>query len=420
MYPKRHYNSGKSDEAMSKNIAIEAIKTTPVEEMGTEIVERKGIGHPDYIIDASAESVSIALSKYYMKNFNTILHHNVDKGLLVGGRASPRFGGGTVDEPIYIIVAGRAVNEIVKDKEVTMIPVGYIAVNAIKEFIRRNFRFLNPDEHVIVDYKIRPGSADLRKLFQLGVDIPLSNDTSFGVSFAPLTETERLVYETERFLNSREFKKKVPEVGEDIKVMGLRRGREIELTIAAAIISQLTPDMDHYISVKEEIKRSVEDLACKITELPVKVMVNTADKIDANLVYITVTGTSAESGDDGNTGRGNRVNGLITPCRPMSMEATAGKNPVSHVGKIYNVMAKIIANKIYSEVKGVREVYVKILGQIGRPITNPFHISIETLLHNDYKLTESMKSEIEGIVWEQFSKITEVTKLILDGRIEIF
>jgi S-adenosylmethionine synthetase len=83
-------------------------------------------------------------------------------------------------------------------------------------------------------------------------------------------------------------------------------------------------------------------------------------------------------------------------------------------------MAKIIANKIYDEVKGVREVYVKILGQIGRPITNPFHISIETLLHNDYKLTESMRSEIEGIVLEQFSKITEVTKLILDGRIEIF
>ncbi|MEM3886536.1 MAG: methionine adenosyltransferase, partial [Candidatus Methanomethylicia archaeon] len=140
---------------MKRNITIEEIRKTPTEELQIEMVERKGIGHPDYIIDASAESVSLALSKYYMKTFNTILHHNVDKGLLVGGRASPKFGGGTVDEPIYIIVAGRAVNEIVKDNEVTMIPVGYLAVNAIKEFIRKNFRFLNPDEHVIVDYKIR-------------------------------------------------------------------------------------------------------------------------------------------------------------------------------------------------------------------------------------------------------------------------
>ncbi|MEM0085351.1 MAG: methionine adenosyltransferase [Candidatus Methanomethylicia archaeon] len=405
---------------MKRNITIEEIRKTPTEELQIEMVERKGIGHPDYIIDASAESVSLALSKYYMKTFNTILHHNVDKGLLVGGRASPKFGGGTVDEPIYIIVAGRAVNEIVKDNEVTMIPVGYLAVNAIKEFIRKNFRFLNPDEHVIVDYKIRPGSIDLRGLFQLGKDIPLCNDTSFGVSFAPLTDTEKLVYNTEKMLNSKDFKRKLPEVGEDIKVMGLRRGKEIELTIAAAIISQLTPDIDHYISVKEEIKSNVEDLACKITDLPVKVYVNTADNIDKGLVYITVTGTSAESGDDGNTGRGNRVNGLITPCRPMSMEATAGKNPVSHIGKIYNVLAKIIANKIYEEVKGIREVYVKILGQIGRPINNPLHVSIETLLQNGYKMTESMRGEIEGIILEELNKITNITRIILEGGIELF
>ncbi|MEM0373931.1 MAG: methionine adenosyltransferase, partial [Sulfolobales archaeon] len=207
---------------------------------------------------------------------------------------------------------------------------------------------------------------------------------------------------------------------EDIKVMGLRRGKEIELTIAAAIISQLTPDIDHYISVKEEIKNNVEDLACKITDLPVKVYVNTADNIDKGLVYITVTGTSAESGDDGNTGRGNRVNGLITPCRPMSMEATAGKNPVSHIGKIYNVLAKIIANKIYEEVKGIREVYVKILGQIGRPINNPLHVSIETLLQNGYKMTESMRGEIEGIILEELNKITNITRIILEGGIELF
>jgi len=405
---------------MRKNITVEAIKKTPTEEMQVEMVERKGIGHPDYIIDAAAESVSLALSKYYMKTFNTILHHNVDKGLLVGGRASPKFGGGTVDEPIYIIVAGRAVNEIVKDNEVIMIPMGYLAINAIKDFIKRNFRFLNPEEHVIVDYKIRPGSIDLRSLFQLGVEIPLCNDTSFGVSFAPLTDTEKLVYNTERMLNSKEFKKKVPEVGEDVKVMGLRRGNEIELTIAAAIISQLTPDMDHYISVKEEIKKSVEDLACKITDLPVKVNVNTADKIDRGIVYITVTGTSAESGDDGNTGRGNRVNGLITPCRPMSMEATAGKNPVSHIGKIYNVFAKIVANKIYEEVKGLREVYVKILGQIGRPINDPLHVSIEVLTQDDQRLTENMKREMEEIIIEELNNITKITKMILDGEIELF
>jgi len=400
-------------------INVELLRKQPIEELNTEIVERKGLGHPDYIADASAESVSIALSEYYLKEFGTILHHNVDKGLVVGGRSSPSFGGGYVEEPIYIIIAGRAVNQVIKNKEITRIPVGCIAINAIRQFIKENFRYLDPDEHVIIDYKIRPGSVDLVKIFDLGKKIPLANDTSFGVCFAPLSDTEKLVLETEKYLNSKELKKQLPEVGEDIKVMGLRRGKEIELTIAAAMISHLIPDLDHYISVKEEVKRRVEDLAAKITEYPVKVKVNAADKPDKGIVYITVTGTSAESGDDGNTGRGNRVNGLITPCRPMSMEATAGKNPVSHVGKIYNVMAKMIANRIYEEVKGIREVYVKILGQIGRPIDDPLNIDVQTILHPEYKLS-SVRADIEGIVNEELDNITRVTELILKRRVEIF
>jgi len=401
-------------------IIIEQLKQKPVEELFTEVVERKGLGHPDHIIDSSAESVSLALSKYYMENFGTILHHNVDKGLLVGGRASPKFGGGRVEEPIYIIIAGRAVNEIIRDKEIIRVPIGYLAVNAIRRYIKENFRFLDPDEHMIIDYKIRPGSMDLIKIFETGNTMPLCNDTSFGVCYAPLTSTEKLVLETERYLNSKKVKKELPEVGEDIKVMGLRRGGEIELTIAAAMISSLIPDLDHYLSVKEEVKRRIEDLASKITDLSVKVKVNTGDQPDKNIVYLTVTGTSAESGDDGNTGRGNRVNGLITPCRPMSMEATAGKNPVSHIGKLYNILAKITANEIYEEVEGIREVYVKILGQIGRPIDQPIHINVQTVLEPEYKLTSEMENEIKGIMREHLERIQEITKLILSRKVDIF
>ncbi|MCS7385656.1 MAG: methionine adenosyltransferase [Candidatus Methanomethylicota archaeon] len=400
-------------------INIELLCQKPVEELNTEIVERKGLGHPDYIADASAESVSLALSQYYLKEFGTILHHNVDKGLVVGGRASPSFGGGYVEEPIYVIIAGRAANEVIKEKEITRIPVGCIAVNAIRQFIKENFRFLDPDEHMIIDYKIRPGSVDLVSIFQFGRKMPLANDTSFGVCFAPLTQTERLVLETEKYLNSKELKKELPEVGEDIKVMGLRRDKEIELTIAAAMISKLIPDLDHYMSVKEEVKRRIEDLAAKITDYPVNVKVNAADKPDKGIIYITVTGTSAESGDDGNTGRGNRVNGLITPCRPMSMEATAGKNPVSHVGKIYNVMAKILANKIYEEVNGIKEVYVKILGQIGRPIDDPLHVDVQMILQPGYSLS-SVRGDVEGIVDEEMANVTKITELVLQRKVEIF
>ncbi|MEM3485423.1 MAG: methionine adenosyltransferase, partial [Candidatus Methanomethyliaceae archaeon] len=195
--------------------------------------------------------------------------------------------------------------------------------------------------------------------------------------------------------------------------------REIKLTLAVAMVSKLIPDLDHYISVKEQLKRELEDFVVKKSELPVEVFLNNADRPDLGIVYITVTGTSAEMGDDGETGRGNRVNGLITPSRPMSLEATAGKNPVSHIGKIYNVIAGIIANKV-SELKGVKEAYVKIVSQIGRPIDDPHMANVQLLLDDNGSLTSGLKGEIEAIVNEEFDQIERITEGILERKFTLY
>ncbi|UCH01986.1 MAG: methionine adenosyltransferase [Candidatus Bathyarchaeota archaeon] len=404
---------------MNRSITIEKLDQMPIENRQIEIVERKGRGHPDYIADGASESVSKALSTYYLKTFGTLLHHNVDKGLVVGGKSRPFFGGGEVNEPIQIIVAGRAVTQVVKKGRIIPIPIGSITLGAIKKFLRENFRYLNIDLHVIVNYMIKPGSLDLVKTFDTNQKMPLANDTSFGVSYAPLSQTEKLTLETELYLNSSLLKKKMPELGEDIKVMGLRKNAHIDLTIAVPLISNLTPDLDNYISVKEEVKNRVADLATKITKLPVDVHANTADNYDNGIFYLTVTGTSAEHGDDGNTGRGNRIHGLITPCRPMSLEATAGKNPVSHVGKIYNILAKTIANKIYNKIDGVTEVYIKLLSQIGKPIDQPMIANVEALLEKGTKLN-TVKGDIKCVVNESFTNIKQVTNDILEDRTLLF
>ena len=249
--------------------------------------------------------------------------------------------------------------------------------------------------------------------------MPLANDTSFGVGFAPLTRLERAVLEIERTLNSRDFKSRYPEVGEDVKVMGLRVRDSVKITIAASMISHLVDDLDHYISVKEEVRDRIADLVSKAAEFNnVEIYINTADRPEKGLVYLTVTGTSAEHGDDGMTGRGNRANGLITPMRPMSLEATAGKNPVSHVGKIYNALASMIANDIYNKVHGLREVYVSLLSQIGRPIDLPLVASVKVIPENT--LTANMKSEIAGIVDQHLESINKLKDLFLSGSISIF
>lgn len=407
------------------SIVFERIRGKPAGQQYVEIVERKGLGHPDYIIDAVCEAASVAISKYYLENFGRIHHHNLDKGLLVGGKATPVFGGGTLDEPIFILIAGRATTMVKTATNVYRVPVDELLRNAVKSFIRKNFRFLDPDKHLVIDSRFRPGSADLVKIVEYNKsEIPLSNDTSFGVGYAPFTVLEKIVYNAERLINSPNFKQSIKESGEDCKVMGLRRGKKIHLTIADGIVSHLTRDLDHYISVKEEIRDRISDLAVKLSEgMEVKVDVNTGDFINLerrgeSSVYLTVTGTSAEHGDDGNTGRGNRASGLITPCRQMSLEATAGKNPISHVGKIYNVAAFRIADKIYAECGVFDEVYVKLLAQIGRRIDRPLIASIQYF--SGEKITSGIKYEVKEIVGSELRNITLITDSILKGESRLF
>jgi len=403
-----------------KNIVLEHLKQQPIESHSVEFVERKGLGHPDYIADSLSEEFSLALCSEYKKKFGQILHHNVDKVLLVGGQSRPAFGGGEVISPIYIVMSGRATSEVNLEGEKVYIPVGRLAVDSAKAWLKNNIRYLDLDSHVIIDQRLGKGSSDLVCNYNsVGDNNPCSNDTSFGVGYAPLDTLERLVYETERFVNSDSMRKRIPEIGEDVKVMGLRTGKEIKLTIAAAMISKLIPDMDHYKSVKEEAVEALNGFVAKKCELPVEIFLNNADHLEMGCVYLTVTGTSAEMGDDGETGRGNRANGLITPSRPMSLEAAAGKNPVSHTGKIYNVLAANIAAKA-SKLKGIEEVYVKIVSQIGRAIDDPHMANVQVLLEDGAAFTGSMKQELNELVNSEFESIDKVTDQILQRKASLY
>ncbi len=405
---------------MSRNIAVGKAQALPIEQQSLEIVERKGKGHPDTILDAVVEDVGVNLCNYYIDNFGRILHHNVDKGSIAGGRALVTFGGGELLEPIYICVVGRATTEVFKEGELHRVPLGTLTLSSINKTLKNTLRFLDPTEQVLMDYKVKPGSADLTHVFEIAVDdIPRANDTSFGVAFAPFSETEELVFQTEQLLNSDAFKKKHPEVGEDIKIMGLRTNDDIQLTIAAALLAPLIPDADHYKGVLNDITDAVLDQSKKITNREVNIVVNSADDPKRGSYYLTITGTSAEMGDDAGVGRGNRANGLITPCRPMSLEATAGKNPQNHVGKIYNVLAQLIADHVIKEESRVSEIYVKILTRIGYPIDQPLIASAELVVEDQGSWNDIEKSVI-GILDAELADVCSVQQLILDKKVRLF
>jgi S-adenosylmethionine synthetase len=316
-----------------------------------EIVERKGPGHPDSLCDGISDAISRGLSRYYLDHFGTILHHNADKVLLIGGKSKPAFGGGEIVRPLSIVLGGRATDEFEGEK----IPTQEIAKQCASAYLRNEVKML--DDHFTVEPRLGSGSAELRSL----VKSAGANDTSMGVGYAPLSHLEKDVFEIDRLTHT------VNGSGEDSKIMGIRTGGHAQFTVADAIVSKYAKSMDDYADIKAEIAARV------ITHISASwddssVIVNAADHGDD--IYLTVTGTSAEMGDDGETGRGNRANGLITPGRPMTMEAHAGKNPVNHVGKIYNIIA-IQAAKDIAKLDGVEDAYVFLVSRIGSPLDKP-------------------------------------------------
>jgi len=389
---------------------------SPVEK-GVEVVERKGLGHPDTICDALAESFSRALCREYRQRFGDILHHNVDKALLLGGRASPEFRGGEVVTPINIYLAGRATSEIGGKH----IPIEDIAVESTQSWLRTNIHALDAERHVRIKVLTRPVSQDLQALFARRArgNVPLCNDTSVGVGHAPLSRLERLVLTVEKQINGRDRVCEAPAWGEDIKIMGIQCDNEVRLTIACAMICGHLADIDDYLHQKAELQEFARKIAAVHGFPECKVDVNMADQPASGDIYLTVTGTSAEAGDDGEVGRGNRVNGLITPCRPMTLEAAAGKNPVSHIGKIYNVLARQIAESIVAEIKEIAHAECLIVGQIGAPIARPATVAVNVVLEVS-RGGQELRNQIEAIAADRFARIPALVDDLVSGAIELF
>ncbi|MFA9516006.1 methionine adenosyltransferase [Halopenitus sp. H-Gu1] len=400
---------------MSRNIQVSRLDRRPVEDQEVEIVERKGVGHPDSISDGIAESVSRALSRLYLDRVGKVLHYNTDETQLVAGTAAPEFGGGEVIEPIYILIVGRAT----KEYEGTHLPVDSTALAAAREYLSETVPELEYGTDVIVDIRLGEGSGDLQDVFgEEEKQVPMANDTSFGVGHAPPTETERIVYDTERELNT-SYHADHPELGPDVKVMGKREGDRIDITVAAAMVDRYIDDLEAYDDAVQSVAEFVTELARDRTDREINVEVNTADDYEEGSVYLTVTGTSAEMGDDGSVGRGNRANGLITPNRPMSMEATSGKNPVNHIGKIYNLLSTEIAESVTDQIDGIRDLQVRLLSQIGRPIDEPHVADVQLVTVDGIELSD-IEDDVAAIVDAELADVTGVTKRVIDGDVSTF
>lgn len=397
-------------------ILIERLDRPPVGEQRIEIVERKGLGHPDSICDAVMEEIAKAINAEYLKRFGEILHNNIDKGLLVAGQVHRRLGGGRVLRPMELVIGDRATSRVGPLK----VPIKEIALEAAKGWVRKHLRHVDPDRHLRYRVVLAQGSEELTDIFRRGTAVREANDTSAAVGYAPLSETEELVLWVERYLNSPPFKGAFPETGEDVKVMAVRADRHLDLTVAMPLLCRPIRSEEAYFRKKQEISEALRQALPLPAGLDqVSLALNALDREGRGMggMYLSLLGTSAEDADSGQVGRGNRVNGLIPLNRPVSGEAAAGKNPVSHIGKIYSVLSHRMAQRIYERVVGVREVYVWLVGRIGLPIDRPW-VAVQ-MIPSAKEEFEAFERETGLVVEGELARLPEFCTELAEGRYPI-
>ena len=403
---------------MALDINIRTINQLPLWKRDFEIVERKGLGHPDTICDSLMDSMSVALCDAYKREFGVILHHNLDKCLLTAGRSEPAFGGGKIIEPMKVFMGDRATMNV---GEKTL-DVRKIMEDNGRKWFQNNMRYVDSKEGVKFFSEVQPGSQNLSDIFKRKKTEYLgANDTSATVGYYPFTPTEDLVKRLESYLNSTLFHSLYPCSGEDVKIMAYRNAKGIDLTVAIALVDGFIKNEREYFSEKNSIQQEIFELASKRCTIPITgIHLNALDVAGRGTdgLYLTVSGTSAEAGDSGQVGRGNDVAGIIPLCRPMASEAAPGKNPVSHVGKIYNALSFKIAKRVFWETKGAEEVYCWLLSRIGKPINEPAAVSVQTISEGELKPYWS--PIIEEIVEEEFENLDKFCKELAKGKIKLY
>ncbi len=369
-----------------------------------EFVERKGAGHPDTICDHLAEELARDLARSSLEQTGRVQHFNVDKAIFAAGSVDIEFGGGEHTKRSKLVLVGK----------VNFTGDWRPDVEALTADTHRRLFALLPDatsEAFEVELWMNQASADLADVVNRGhrEAAPMSNDTSFAAVSLPFSPLENVVYRLEHYLNSAAYRAGVP-IGRDIKIMGAREDGEVVVTVAVPVLARNVENRSEYDAVIERVRIDALALVRDGFGNDTTVRVNQADTADSQ--YLTLTGTSAEAGDDGQVGRGNRYGGLITPYRPMSLEATAGKNPAAHVGKTYHAFAEDISRRVMAETDA-DETTIRMLSSIGRPVTEPQVVHVETAGSVD-------EAAVEVIVRESFADWQGVRDRLIAGAYELY
>jgi S-adenosylmethionine synthetase len=227
----------------------------------------------------------------------------------------------------------------------------------------------------------------------------VANDTSLGTGWAPERPTEALVRELVDHFSAPDsaFAREHTWCGTDVKLMAFASGTDHDVVLCVPQKSAHVNSRATYVANKELVLAECTRLTNeRLGDVPMQFRLNVRDIPDRDELYLTYTGSSIESGDEGVVGRGNRANGLITPLRPMNVEGVNGKNPVYHVGKLYNIAAMRLAQRIHDATGDYAEVHF--VSATGQRLDRPWHVLVRLAAGDvqDDKIQDLVVETLDG------------------------
>lgn len=397
---------------MGVNDILLTSNLTPVQKLPFEIVERKGIGHPDTLADGVAEAISLKYSNYCLQKFGVIMHQTLDKIMFIGGLGKFGFGIGEMIKPWQLILNGRLTEKFAKEK----IPYKEIAIEAVKSYLGKTVPKLDLGKWLKIEFYTSSSSKNPYWFKPRTInDIPdakkpYANDTSTCVGYWPLSSIEKLALLMEAYFYDKNGVPRFSYIGQDIKVMCVRKNKTIDITMCVPFFSKETPNYEIYKERKEKIKLELYRLATEFLkdEYKINLYINTQDEMIKNIknsigYFFVVSGSALDSGEEGVVGRGNRSRGIISTIRPTNLEAIHGKNPLYYVGKVYSYLADLLAKKISQKFFCEAQVYLS--SKNSDPIFEPHSIFIETT-------KKIKKKQIISIIGEELGRKTWAKDII--------
>lgn len=370
-----------------------------------DVAERKGIGHPDSLADLVADTFSRRYGSWCLRQFGILPNHWVDKVNLVGAAARVGFGGFEILKPVDCYLFGKIteriggspipVQALFSDSVAAALPAA-LGDNAILEHARLH---VNNTCGVAADHD--PEFYQPRATASLAgvlAEESVANDTVICVGTSKRGLAAETAVRLESHITSHDFRSTFPAVGTDVKVMVVRIGSDLDITVAIPIHPRLVPTWEDYRATLDDVGTAVTaDLKVLMDQdhrardlARISLHLNTKDTPGRG--YLAPFGTSLGKGDCGAVGRGNRYSGAIEPLRPSSCEAAAGKNPIHHSGKIYTAVAAEAAAAILAETSVYAEVTIG--ARNGSRLDAPAYVLVSLAEDVD----SARASMIEGIV----------------------